>query len=174
MRALVIVDAWEIWDPFMVDEAHALGAFLNEVCKLERAKGTLIVHSHGEYTPMPQIEIMPEDWELHKDDTEVVPVPRLNHYNPNGDNFLHNSKRYDIDEVYFCGFHFGKCVHHHAVVLMGEPNGAGTCEANIIVNLSSVLPDAILHNSWVEIMEDRDSFHYHLWSRNGIEEIKLA
>ena len=69
MRALVIVDAWEnyrsnIQIPTVNSEAHSFGGFLNEVCKLERKQGTLIIHSYGENIPMEQIEIRPEDWIL--------------------------------------------------------------------------------------------------------------
>ena len=156
MRALVIVDAWEnyrsnIQIPTVNSEAHSFGGFLNEVCKLERKQGTLIIHSYGENIPMEQIEIRPEDWIL---DSPKKLKKRIEKDNPN------------IDEIYFCGFHFGQCIPLQASTGVGD-------DANIILNLSSLHPLWGNRNAWKHIMKRDSTFHYHLWSQNGIEEISI-
>tara|TARA_R110002060_G_scaffold19422_1_gene26458 strand:+ start:2650 stop:3129 length:480 start_codon:yes stop_codon:yes gene_type:complete len=153
MRALVIVDAWKKYDanhyfPLLHDEVHSFGVFLNQVCILERKKGTQIIHSYGENIPMEQIEIRPEDWIL---DNPKNLKKRIEKDNPN------------IDEIYFCGFHFGHCIPNHAKAGIGD-------DANIIINLSALLPDG---KGWNHIMKRDSTFNYHLWSQNGIEDISI-
>jgi len=153
MRVLVIVDAWKKYNanhyfPSLHDEVHAFGVFLNEVCKIERKKGTLIIHSHGENISMEQIEIMPEDWILN--DPKNL-KKKIEKDNPT------------ITEIYFCGFHFGHCIPNHARVGIGD-------DANIVINLSALLPDG---RGWNHIIKRDSTFHYHLWSQNGIEEISI-
>ncbi len=174
MRALVIVDAWEKWasdplshyDEVITTEARAFGHYLNEVCKIERLKGTLIIHSHGDHIPMKEIEVFPEDW--------IIPDPRIR---------PEEREERGIDEIYFCGFHFGHCIHHQANIVMNHADGNWSLsrgrdppDANIIVNLSLVLRGT---DTWAEALEreptsyrDVGVFRYYLWSSNGIEEIK--
>ena len=153
MRVLVIVDAWKKYNanhyfPSLHDEVHAFGVFLNEVCKIERKKGTLIIHSHGENIPMEQIEIMPEDLILNY---------------PNDLKTVIKKSNFEINEVFYCGFHFGHCIHNQASQGMGD-------NANIIINLSALLPDG---RGWNHIIKRDSTFHYHLWSQNGIQEISI-
>lgn len=162
MRALVIVDAWAIYNanrdyPLLHDEVHSFGVYLNEVCKIERKKGTQIIHSYGEgkgygekihNKPMEQIEIMPEDLILNY---------------PNDLRWMMKKSDCEISEVFYCGFHFGHCIPNHAWQGMGGG-------ANIIINLSALLPDG---RGWNHIIKRDSTFHYHLWSQNGIEEISI-
>lgn len=157
MRALVIVDAWSNWPthvmdecPTLYDEVHSFGVFLNEVCKIERKKGTQIIHSGGtRHLPMEEIEIFPQDWIL-KSPNDLK--KRAEKYN------------FKLNEVYFCGFHFGHCVPYHAKGGMGEG-------ANIILNLSLLTPQ--YNDKWNSLMKRDSTFHYFLWSQNGIEEISI-
>jgi len=162
MRALVIVDAWAIYNAnrdyaLLHDEVHSFGVYLNEVCKIERKKGTQIIHSYGEgegygavkhNIPMEQIEIMPEDLILNY---------------PNDLRWMMKKSDCEISEVFYCGFHFGHCIPNHARQGMGGG-------ANIIINLSALLPDG---RGWNHIIKRDSTFHYHLWSQNGIEEISI-
>ena len=182
MRALVIVDAWEKWvsnplshyDEVITTEARAFGHFLNEVCKIERLKGTQIIHSHGNAIPMKEIEVFPEDWTIG--DPRITPKQVDEH---------------NIDEIYFCGFHFGHCIHHSGKIVMnhafgswsGRPSPAWERgeppEVNIIVNLSLALRgtdswgDALTRHSSLDDFNTPGIFRYHLWSSNGIEVIEL-
>jgi len=156
MRALVIVDAWAHYDandylPKLNSEAHSFGGFLNQVCKLEREQGTLIIHSYGENPPMAQIEIMAEDWIL---DDPINIKERIKQEN------------LDIGEIYFCGFHFGECIPLQAEAGVGDG-------ANIILNLSSLSPRWGDRGAWKHIIKRDSQFHYFLWSQNGIEDISI-
>ncbi len=162
MRALVIVDAWKKYDanhyfPLLHDEVHSFGVFLNQVCILERKKGTQIIHSYGEgegygsvdhNIPMEQIEIMPEDLILNY---------------PGDLKLMVENSEFERSEVFYCGFHFGHCIPNHAKAGIGD-------DANIIINLSALLPDG---RGWNHIIKRDSTFHYHLWSQNGIEEISI-
>lgn len=178
MRALVIVDAWEKWasdplshyDEVITSEARAFGHFLNEVCKIERLKGTQIIHKIGDKEMMKEIEVFPEDWTITHPHLRPEEVEENN-----------------IDEIYFCGFHFGHCIHHSGKILVNHAFGSWSGrrdppnppEVNIIVNLSLALRGT---DSWGDALERHSSsdhadgpgiFRYYLWSSNGIEEITL-
>ncbi len=168
MRALVIVDAWASWqghcaEEFLEtlhDEVHSFGVYLNQVCKIERKKGTQIIHSYGarlHNKPMKQIEIMPEDWILN--DPKNL-KKKIEKDNPN------------ITEIYFCGFHFGHCVHNHALADIPYKSREGMGEdINIILNLSLLTPE--YDGRWNFLIKRYSTFNYHLWSQNAIEGISI-
>ena len=158
-KALVIVDAWEdlvahdaATYPHLADEMKSFGGFLNEVCKIERKKGTRIIHSYAHYTthsgPMKDIEIYPEDMVIPNANDIMAAIEA------DGDS---------IDELYWCGFHFGVCVHGQAEAGVGD-------KANIVTNLCLLFP---IH-SWKEMFASKQTFNYYLWSQKGFEEVNIS
>mgnify|MGYP003147126640 CR=1 FL=1 len=163
MDILVIVDPWKhlfqkdrLAFPDLLEEVRSFGVFLNMVCKIERKKGTQIVfcltskYEEGDQfgDMMDEIEVFPEDITLDKVGIKDI--------NKDGD-------------VYFAGFHFGRCIHNHA-------KNSGISEEqglNIVINLSLLYPE----DSWVKKIKDHhggnEKYNYFLWSQCLIERIEL-
>ncbi len=161
VQGLVIVDAWQkllphdvAAHPHLENEARSFGTFLNQVCNIEREKGTQIIHwgEGGTYWGgiMDEIEVAPEDNVIGEGKAgwgEVL-AP--------------------IDELYWCGFHFGRCIHREASFISGQ-------DANIVLNLSLLFPQ----DSWKERLESMfwgrpaSKMHYYLWSQTGFEEVSI-
>ena len=161
-RGLVIVDAWEqcypddLKDhPEMEMEIKTFGKYLNEVCKIERNKGTIIIHAVNDFTNrkgiMKEIEIKPEDI-LMKNESRMRYMDDLR-WGGIVENFT---------ELYWSGFHFGRCVHDQAIAICGN-------KANIVMNLSLIFPT----DSWNEIIQEEPTFNYFMWSIMGFEKIEL-
>ncbi len=176
-RGLVVVDAWKNilsgdaeQFPFLSDQMHSFGSYLNEVCRREREKGTLIIHSYLDRgsevwaltaweppEPMDEIEIYPEDF---------VDVGGSNIRSQ-----ILEARGVEIGELYWCGFHFGKCVHERALLTDGE-------DANIVLNLSQIFPTDLWRermkggeDEWVR--HDPATFNYFLWGEQEFERITL-
>jgi len=176
-RGLVIVDAWKNLLPFdaeqfpsLSDQLHTFGSYLNEVCRREREKGTLIIHSYLDRKaeewaltgwelpePMDAIEICPEDF-VAEGGTNI----RLQVLDELG---------VELGELYWCGFHFGRCVHERARQTDGE-------DANIVLNLTQIFPADL----WRERMQgqaegwewiDCGKFNYFLWGHQEFERITV-
>ena len=156
-KGLVVVDAWKVLyrhdvkdHPTLQDEVASFGKFLNQVCKIERDKGTQIIHSashrlmHGGI--MDEIEVFSEDRVMGEDG-----------------NTTWAELRESIDELYWCGFHFGRCIHEQARIAVGN-------EAKIVTNLSLLFPV----DSWKEMFASWPTFNYYLWSQNGFEEVNIS
>ena len=152
---LVIVDAWDFRDsskhkiyPELYIDSKAFGVFLNRVCTLERDKGTTIIHSPS---PASRHPIM-EEMKIHEDDLVV----KL------GQTLKQVISMADLDEIYFAGFHFGRCIHNHASEISSQ--------ANIVLNLSMTFPG----DKWNERIKVRGfghKFNYYMWGHSGFEKI---
>ena len=117
-RGLVIVDAWSLdtkivdsfgfdpvpkWSDEVKENAINFSKFLTYVCNYERDKGTTIIHSLGTQTGdfLKNIEV--SQVKMKVGDSIV------------GSDFLGKSiMANELDEVYWGGFHFGKCIHTHS------------------------------------------------------------
>jgi hypothetical protein len=184
VKGLVIVDAWQkllsrdvASYPDLRNEVRSFGTFLNQVCKIERKKGTQIIHwGEGKNLGrgiMDEIEVAVEDRVMGEEG-----------------NTRWDEVHASIDELYWCGFHFGRCVHEEADFISGE-------DANIVLNLSLLFPQ----DSWKDILGDvgeehqhgpypdyrlhthlgasryrhkkYTQMHYYLWSQKGFEEVSI-
>ena len=156
MQGLVIVDAWQkllphdvAAHPHLENEARSFGTFLNQVCNIEREKGTQIIHwGEGKIQGrgiMEEIEVVVEDKVMGAEG-----------------NARWEEIQESIDDLYWCGFHFGRCIHDEAGFISGD-------EANIVLNLSLLFP----LDSWKDRFEDWPKMRYHLWSQTGFEEVSL-
>lgn len=175
MKGLVIVDAWQkllshdiASYPHLENEVRSFGTFLNQVCNIERNKGTQIIHwGEGKNLGrgiMDEIEVAAQDKVMGREG------------NARWEEVLAS-----IDELYWCGFHFGRCVHDEAGFISGE-------DANIVLNLSLLFPQ----DSWKDIIgvggevgehqhgphphpcwKCETKMHYYLWSQKGFEEVSL-
>jgi len=169
MDILVIVDPWKhlfqrdrLAFPDLQEEVKSFGVFLNTVCKIERKKGTKIIFSlTSKYEDgdefgdiMDEIEVFPED---------------LKSYTVGVAGILEDMKKnkIEINEIYFAGFHFGRCIHDHAKS-SGIPEEIGL---NIVINLSLLYPADL----WVDRIKEHgvEQYNYCLWSQHGVERIEL-
>ena len=157
------MDAWQklshrdIEDyPDLEGEVRSFGIFLNEVCKIERKKGTQIIHSCSSSALhlgiMDEIEVASEDMIMGEEG-----------------NTLWGEFHASIDELYWCGFHFGRCVHSQAIVASGD-------QANIVLNLCLVFPQ----DTWKEwgnptvTFQDFPKMRYYLWRQTGLDEVNIS
>jgi len=162
VNGLVIVDAWQklvphnvIDYPDLENELRSFGTFLNQVCNIERKKGTQIIHwgeGGGHWGGiMDEIEVAAQDKVIGREG-----------------NATWEEIQESIDDLYWCGFHFGRCIHREAAFISGQ-------DANIVLNLSLLFPQ----DSWKESFESMywgrpsSKMHYYLWSQTGFEEVSI-
>lgn len=185
---LIIVDAWSVdynstvsegqipnWSLEVKDNVRNFCNFLNYVCDVERKKGTTIVHSLGYTNPMGTdvkglkragLKSIEEASELkiHKED-EVSYAHDL------GKTIRENN----LDLLYFCGFHFGKCIQMHIDLVFGDIKTMKN-NRNIILNLCMILKppknaETRKHkNSWKGDIDEK-RFNYFMWSPWRFEKI---
>tara|TARA_R100000008_G_C3490609_1_gene118522 strand:- start:51 stop:635 length:585 start_codon:yes stop_codon:yes gene_type:complete len=186
---LVVVDAWSvskdilsygqkihkneppIWSSEVKDNVKNFSDFLSYVCDTERQKGTTIIHSFG----VNNSDLLEKEKgnvsELVVDDEDKITFA-----NQLGKTINENN----IDEVYFCGFHFGKCIQMHiketSRYLRDNNKKLWRKSRNIALNLCMILPppdNAELKkhkNSWKEDINER-AYSYFMWSPWRFEKI---
>ena len=110
--ALVVVDAWNtsksslhkekpMWDRDVKDNVKSFSNFINYVCRVERKKNTTIVHSFG-------MDVQTAD--IYDRNLSAITIEKKDEVT----NSLELGKVIEnMDEIFFCGFHFGKCVQMH-------------------------------------------------------------
>lgn len=161
---LIIVDAWEnppenpeINDDELLqvkEEIHALGYFINMVCKRERQRGTKIVFTNTNR------EIL-----NHIDTRDSLIVDHL--INQRFIDFLNNEPEYD--NFYIGGFHYNYCILQEYQYLLHNIGGKNN-KIQIVLNLCLPFtnkPWYINHN-----------IHYRnihcLWSNLRFETLELG
>mgnify|MGYP003149526650 FL=1 len=145
---LVIVDAWytdtKIVDSFGLDPVPKwsdevkenvinFSKFLTYVCDYERDKGTTIIHSLGTKTDNFLKNIDVSQVKMRKGDSIV-----------GSDSLGRSIMANELDEVYWGGFHFGKCIHTHSNRTHQYLNKIGVVDINclnLVLNLSMILPE---------------------------------
>ena len=163
------------WPLEVRDNVRNFCNFLSYVCDVEREKGTTIIHSLG-YTDVMSTDIkglkraglksMEEVSEIkvHKED-------KVSHAHNLGKVIRENN----LDLLYFCGFHFGKCIQMHVNLVFRHIKTMKN-NRNIVLNLCMILPppdNAELKkhkNSWKESINER-AYNYFMWSPWRFEKI---
>ena len=188
--ALFVVDAYKFLDKDNNEEisllverdTKAFGTFLNRVCKYERNRGTVIVfpkvyghnlssdesHSPSNLEIMDEIEVYDEDVIFNHNITdgakEIFPT-----FNDWQKLFIDN----DINEIYFGGFHFGRCIHSYVHELYRHIDLVESTKIGIVLNLSMVYPG----DSWLDSIKKSDPiYNYYLWGQltvSSFEEMKV-
>ena len=176
--ALVVVDAWNtskssfhkekpMWDKDVKDNVKSFSNFINYVCRVERKKNTTIVHSFG-------MDVQTAD--IYDRNLSAITIEKKDEVT----NSLELGKVIEnMDEIFFCGFHFGKCVQMHMKMsnkyLSQSNNILHTKNKNIALNLCMILPfnqkpGFNPRNSWkFEIREEY--YNYFMWSPWKFEQI---
>lgn len=176
-RALVIVDAWkspgkrgDCGIPFLVErDTKAFGTFLNRVCKYERDKKTLIIHCPTNFEIMDEIEVYDDDVIFNHNPPEVT-------FEDWQKLFIDN----DINEIYFGGFHFGRCIHSYVHELYRDVGLVESTKIGIVLNLSMVYPG----DSWLYHIENSErrwdspdpTYNWYLWcqhKKGSFQKIKV-
>jgi len=134
-QGLVIVDAWD-YDAYIkknneipyslecAKDCKEFSIFLNRVCEKERAKGTTIIFDIGFNKVIGKIII-------NKKTDLILPYMYEN-------NYMNIIQKRGIDELYFCGFHFGLCIHDRIANVSESTDYKG--KLGVIINLSMLLP----------------------------------
>ena len=179
---LVIVDAWSVtedlykyghkmhndiipkWSLEVRDNIKNFCNFLNYVCDIERKKGTTIIHSLG--------VVNNKLLNIKKDEASELTVDKkdkITFSTKLGKTIYENN----IDEVYFCGFHFGKCIQNHIVdsniFLINTNKEQCKRNRNIVLNLSMILPPPLnsetkkWDNNWRKSIDEK-RFNHFMWS----------
>ena len=177
--------------PELKDVERNFSNFLNYVCEVERQKGTIIIHTFGvtdspllKYSAAPrpifghyQLESMESPIPVYLE--EKIDISQLTV--DEKDKITSASQlgktidECNLDEVYFCGFYFGKCVHMHIVesnrYLRKNNRGLWRKNKNIALNLCMVLPPPIVHTRWAANL--KPSKPGYSWKAAMNEEIAL-
>jgi len=198
-RGLVVVDAWSVskslldlgekmhrneppqWSSEVKDNVKNFSNFLDYVCDIERKKGTTIIHTFG----VNNSQLFSQE-KINISQLTVDEKDKVTFAIQLGATILESN----IDEIYFCGFHFGKCIQMH----MGESNrylSGKTARGkrrkpynkslwknnrNIALNLCMILPPPLnpetkhWKNSWKEDINEK-RFNYFMWSPWRFEKI---
>ncbi len=177
-KALIICDAWKnlseadlLNHPTLSHDCKAFAVFLNRVCEWERERGTQIIHAFNHEGGTRDKECMDEITILESD---YVAEGGLKEY------LLKNK----FEEVYWAGFHFGRCIHARSYPL--HP----LIQCKIVINLCMVFPQ----DNWQQTLEGnriKDSSkiyspeeekilrqahqekQYYLWCNQGFNRIEL-
>jgi len=146
-RGLVVVDAWSVskslldlgekmhrneppqWSSEVKDNVKNFSNFLDYVCDIERKKGTTIIHTFG----VNNSQLFSQE-KINISQLTVDEKDKVTFAIQLGATILESN----IDEVYFCGFHFGLCIHDKIanVSELTDYNG----KLGVIINLSMLLP----------------------------------
>lgn len=183
---LMVVDAWnapeERWRekyPSLEGDTQAFCGFLDRVCKREREKGGVIIHSPSWASPNSTSEKFRElklskQIEIKNGDimgANIVDDPDKKHLNI----LCEQICAAGITQLYVCGFHIGLCVHDHlqrvsrATVAQYMIQGSHDLEVGIALNLCMVFPK----DSWkTSTGKYRGKYDYYLWQQGGFENIK--
>ena len=155
-EALVLVDIWDISTdyPSLRKDVAAFATYLNRVCEKEREKGTTIIHSYRSAKPgklAKEIIVKETDIDIKNGDFRKAFTGK--------------------DIAYFCGTHFGRCIHSqaHTASLQSDIN------IGIALNLSMVHPE----DTWIEKMQNnwaqRTDFDYYMWGyENYFQQVSLS
>lgn len=176
--ALVVVDAWNVstsnsheekpmWSDDVKDNVKNFSDFLDYVCDVEREKKTTIVHSFGMNVKSDDVHNKNLSGVIIEKEDKVTNCIELG-------KFIEN-----MDEVFFCGFHFGKCIQLHIKIsnkyLINTNKVLHDKNKNIALNLSMILP--FNHksgynpkNSWKFEIE-KPYYNYFMWSPWKFEQI---
>jgi len=182
-QGLVVVDAWD-YDAYIkkrnkipyslecAKDCEKFSIFLNRVCERERAKGTTIIFDIGFNKLIDTITI--------NEKTDLI-LPHM--YENNYMNIIQKRK---INELYFCGFHFGLCIHDR-IASVSESTyykrmvSSRKSKLGVVINLSLLLPASNNSSNHLETFKiNFERFHkpnnlrykpdhawdYYLWSPN--------
>tara|TARA_R100000353_G_scaffold128825_1_gene91441 strand:+ start:197 stop:745 length:549 start_codon:yes stop_codon:yes gene_type:complete len=165
-QGLVIVDAWD-YDAYIkkrneipysqecAKDGSEFSIFLNRVCEKERANGTTIIFDIGFNKLIDKITV-DEKTDL------ILPYMYEN-------NYMNIIKERKINELYFCGFHFGLCIHDKIANVSESTDYNG--KLGIIINLSMLLPVDTFKNKFERFhkpnkprYKPNHAWDYYLWT----------
>ena len=182
-NVLVIVDPFVYMNTeFETEIGNNFCFFLNHVCEIERKKGTKIIYSLGNN----QNDYIPHNGELgdtqHMTDKSINELIKIHQQDiiTNSNDLWHEVCNINLNNIFFGGFWFGKCVFSHVSNLIYKSHHK--VKPYITMNLCLTLPNS----SWIHylfsdnnnhysshVAINKSKFSYSMWGPSGFEKIKL-
>jgi hypothetical protein len=113
--AIIVVDAWEMvypaqWaedeDPHLKKEVDDFCLIINEMLRIERKRGTLIIHQGGHSKTY-------YDERIRQTINKNIDVFFSDEVTQNTAQQEHLNIKYKLENVVLCGFHLGRCIDHY-------------------------------------------------------------